>query len=247
MDKKTIEIVKLDGESRYEIVPSKIKREILERADNHTYRCKPINVANTYGWNVLCPNTFTAHWNGGPNQEDIAIECYDESICVDCAPMTSHFGCGVLTFIMDFIIRTDENTSLYVRSPTNTYVDGIQPLDAIVETDWLPFTFTYNFKFLKPGKIDFVKGEPLYTFFPIERGFIESFETKVSSINDYPEFKNEYQQYLQTRTIDNHTPVDQREKNMSGFYRKGENASGKKYEIKNHSNITNLKPFTENA
>ena len=32
---------------------------------------------------------------------------------------------------------------------------------------------------------------------------------------------------------------------MSGFYKRGENASGKKYEIKNHTNITDLKPFAE--
>ena len=198
-------------------------------------------VLKEYNGITLCPTTFTAYWNGGSNKEDVVLECYDESICVDCAPMTSHFGYGTLTFNMDFIVRTDENISLYVRSPTNTYVDGIQPLEAIVETDWLPFTFTYNFKFLKPGKVDFVKGEPLYTFFPIERGFIETFETKVSSINDYPEFKNEYEQYLHTRNVDIYT----REKNMSGFYKRGENSSGKKYDIKNHTNITDLKPFAE--
>jgi hypothetical protein len=245
MHKKTIEIVELHEKSKYEIVPSKIKREILEQEDNNSYKCKPINVANTYGWDVLCPTTFTAYWNGGPNQEDITFECYDESICADCAPMTSHFGYGTLTFNMDFIVRTDKNISLYVRSPTNTYTEGIQPLDAIVETDWLPYTFTYSFKFTKPGKVDFVKGDPLYTFFPIERGFIESFETKVSSINDYPELQDEYEHYRSTRYANNDTPIEQRKKNMSGFYKRGENASGKKYEIKNHSNITNLKPFAE--
>ena len=243
--KRTIEIVELHEESKYEIVLSKIKREILDQEDNNSYKCKPINVANTYGWDVLCPTTFTAYWNGGPNQEDITFECYDESICADCAPMASHFGYGILTFNMDFIVRTNENISLYVRSPTNTHFEGVQPLDAIIETDWLPYTFTYSFKFLKPGKVDFVKGQPLYTFFPIERGFIESFETKVSNISNYPELKNEYEQYTYTRLVNNHTPIEQRQKNMSGFYKRGENASGEKYEIKNHSNITNLKPFAE--
>jgi hypothetical protein len=245
MDKRTIEIVELHEKTKYEIVPSKIKREILEQEDNNFYKCKPINVANTYGWDVLCPTTFTAFWNGGPNQEDITFECYDESICADCAPMTSHFGYGTLTFNMDFIVRTNENISLYLRSPTNTYTEGIQPLDAVVETDWLPYTFTYSFKFTKPGKVNFVKGDPLYTFFPIERGFIESFETKVSNINNYPELQDEYEHYRSTRYANNDTPIEQRKKNMSGFYKRGENASGKKYEIKNHSNITNLKPFAE--
>lgn len=241
--KRTIEIVELFGKSKYEVVPSKIKRELLDQEDNNSYKCKPLNVANTYGWDVLCPFTFTAHWNGGSSQEDITIECYDESVCVDCAPMKSHFGFGTLTFNMDFIIRTDENISLYVRSPTNTYVDGMQPLDAIVETDWLPYTFTYNFRFSKPGKVNFVKGQPLYTFFPIERGFIESFETKISDINDCPEFQDEFEHYNDTRLLYNQTLESERGSDLSGFYKNGKNSLGKKYNIKNHSKFIKLNPF----
>jgi hypothetical protein len=243
MSKNFIEKINLYDTNIYDIVPSKVKKTLLDQEDNNSYKCKPLNVANTYGWDVLCPFTFTAHWNGGNRQQDITIECYDESICVDCSPMVSHFGFGTLTFNMDFIIRTNENISLYVRSPINTYIEGVQPLDAIVETDWLPYTFTYNFKFPKPGKASFVKGEPLYTFFPIERGFIESFDLKSSNINMYPELQDEFEHYNDTRSLSNSQYGENKPDSVSGFYTRGENSMRKKYNIKNHAKTTILKYF----
>lgn len=240
---KTIEIINLFGNSKYEIVPSKVKREWMSGDNGNPYKCKPMNVANTYGWSVLCPANFSATWSGGNNVEDISVVCHDNEYCIDCLQATSHFGIGILTFKMDFIIRTPENISTYIMHPPNFINDVVEPLDAIVETDWLPYTFTYNFRFVKPGTVEFKKGDILYNFFPIERGFIESFKTKVSDINHYPGLQDEFENYNDTRTLHNKTSRNQRTKNMSGFYKKGENSSGKKYMIKNHTNITTLKPF----
>ena len=36
-----------------------------------------------------------------------------------------------------------------VTGPFNQPKDAIQPLTAIVETDWAPFTFTMNWKFTR--------------------------------------------------------------------------------------------------
>jgi hypothetical protein len=38
--------------------------------------------------------------------------------------------------------------------------DGIQPLVGLIETDWLPFPFTMNWIFTRPGTVKFEKGEP---------------------------------------------------------------------------------------
>jgi hypothetical protein len=238
-----IEIVELFGKSKYEIIPSKIKREWMSGDDGNPYKCKPMNVANTYGWSVLCPANFTATWNGGEDMEDISIYCDDSEYCQDCLQASSHFGLGILTFKMDFIIRTPENISTYVTHPANMLKEYVQPLDAIVETDWLPYTFTYNFKFISPGTVNFKKGEILYNFFPIQRGFIESFETKVSDINDYPEFQDEFEHFNDTRILHNNTPKGYEKDLLAGFYKRGENSLGKKYNIKNYSKTTILKNF----
>ncbi len=35
-------------------------------ASRHPYLCLPLTMANTPGWEILCPFGFTAEWNGGP-------------------------------------------------------------------------------------------------------------------------------------------------------------------------------------
>ena len=56
----------------------------------------------------------------------------------------SHFGSGVLTFHAGYLFRTPPGWAVWARGAPNTVKDGIVPLDGLVETDWLPFTFTMN-------------------------------------------------------------------------------------------------------
>ena len=44
-----------------EIVPGRPQRAWMERfADRHPYRCLPLTMANTTGWELLCPMGFSA-------------------------------------------------------------------------------------------------------------------------------------------------------------------------------------------
>jgi len=49
---------------------------------------------------------------------------------------------------------------MWVQGPPNHIKDGVQPLTGLVETDWLPFPFTMNWMFTRPGRVRFEKGEP---------------------------------------------------------------------------------------
>ena len=49
---------------------------------------------------------------------------------------------------------------MWAMGPPNHIKDGIQPLAGLVETDWLPFPFTMNWLFTRPGTVRFEKGEP---------------------------------------------------------------------------------------
>ena len=49
---------------------------------------------------------------------------------------------------------------MWAMGPPNHIKDGIQPLVGLVETDWLPFPFTMNWIFTRPGRVRFAKGEP---------------------------------------------------------------------------------------
>lgn len=224
----------------FKAVNPKVKRTWMDDTHNNAYRCTPLNVANTYGWYVLCPMDFTAEWNGGPLGSDLVVTVINppESENEDAYRMTAtNFGHGILSIIPDFIIKTSPGVSTYVRGVPNLVANGIQPLDGVVETDWLPFTFTYNFKFIKPGKIKFEKDQPLFSFFPVERGYVEEFNTSVSDIKDYPEFKKEYDMYANHRMSQQVGATE-----IDGHYGRAESPA-KKHDVDNHLKTSKIKEF----
>ena len=58
-----------------ELVAGRPERQWMDDFDaRHPYRCLPLVMANTTGWEILCPCSFTATWNGGPSESDIRID-----------------------------------------------------------------------------------------------------------------------------------------------------------------------------
>ncbi len=41
--------------------------------DRHPYRCLPLTMANSSGWEILCPIGLTIEWNGGLMEDGIKI------------------------------------------------------------------------------------------------------------------------------------------------------------------------------
>ncbi len=57
-----------------DIVPGRPPRAWMDTfPDRHPYRCLPLTMANTTGWEILCPIGFTAEWNGGTTPDDITL------------------------------------------------------------------------------------------------------------------------------------------------------------------------------
>ena len=68
--------------------------------------------------------------------------------------MKSHFSHGVITFHTRLPVpHAQPGWSMWtVSGPPNHIKDGVQPLTALVETDWLPFPFTMNWIFTPAGQ-----------------------------------------------------------------------------------------------
>ena len=74
-----------------DIRPAGISRDWMENSfQRFAYRCLPLNIANTHGWEICCDETFEAVWNGQRGPNDVWVS--KNSIA------KSHFGEGVLTF-----------------------------------------------------------------------------------------------------------------------------------------------------
>jgi hypothetical protein len=183
------------------IRPASAERQWMDESDQRfAYRCLPLNIANTYGWEILCTAGFSAIWDGHASKDAITIKPTS-----DAPPQSvSHFGTGVLTFHVPCLFRTDPGTDLYVTGPVNRPKDGIAPLSGIVETDWSPYTFTMNWLFTRAGhEVRFEAGEPFCHLFPVQRGPLEELSPEIRKLSEHLELEREHRLWSESRNTFN--------------------------------------------
>jgi hypothetical protein len=162
------------------------------------YRCLPLTIANAHGWEVLNPVGFTAVWTGGERPADVVIT--PDAGSGRCTGM-GHFGSAVLTFEMDFLLRTPPGWNLMAMGPINRPKDGIQALSGIMETDWSPYTFTMNWLFTRPHcPVRFEAGEPIAHLLPVPRGTIDAVQPEFRALADDPPLNGAYEAWRNSRS-----------------------------------------------
>ncbi|MGO9267226.1 MAG: DUF6065 family protein [Candidatus Binataceae bacterium] len=177
------------------LIPAPVERDWMDTGiARHAYRCLPLTIANTYGWQLLLPADVTASWNGGPTTADLTVDCSRPNQAI------SNFGNGVLTFDVSYIFRTQLDFHLMVTGPTNRFKDGIAPMTAVVETDWLPYTFTMNYRFTRPGQVRWPAGEPYAQICLVRAGIQQSVQPVVRRLEDDPKFATEHATWRERRT-----------------------------------------------
>lgn len=166
--------------------------------DSFAYRCLPLTIANACGWELVLPCEVVAEWNGGPAPADLKVtvtapEWQEGRLAA------SHFGHGVLTFHTGYMFRTPPGISLLVRGAPNWPRPIITPLDGVVETDWLPFSFTMNWVFTVPGRIRMRAGDPFGFVMPVELARIEAMSPHIVPIDSAPEEAARYREWATAR------------------------------------------------
>lgn len=189
------------------------------------YRCLPLVMGNQAGWVIRCPASFEVVWSGGPGLDATAIHV--DVGCERYRPVIlSHFGHGIITFSLPWLFRTSPGLGLLVRGPTNQWKFNCTALDAFVETDWAPFTFTMNWKIQAPGiPVRFEKNEPVCQILPYPMDLAESCATRVGRISDEPELKQSYDAWRQSREHFNKRP-DRTAEEWQKDYLRGRGPSG---------------------
>lgn len=188
------------------------RRWMDETPGSYAYRCLPLTIANSHGWEMRTPIGFEAEWDGGAALDSVRVFVDDEDHADDARGegasgdatgfVESHFGSGILTFNPMGILRTSSGINLWVTGPPNRFKDGLQPLSAVVETDWIPYNFTMNWKFTRAGKrVRFERGEPYCFIFPVPRGIVESCDPKMRPITDEPGLEEMHRRAYSERTF----------------------------------------------
>ena len=225
------------------IVKGKRKREWMDLTNQKfAYRCLPMIMANELGWDVCSETSFQAVWDGGEGVNSVSIKFLEPDNPSN-SQVLSHFGYGVLTFHLGFLFRTTPNVNMYVKGIPNQIKDAVQPLEGLIETDWLPFTFTMNWKFTRPNvPIEFRVGEPIARVLPYPRGFIESFETSLSVLNEDASLGQEVEEWVADRKeLSKQLSNGNAKKKADGSYFKGLKKNRKR--VVNHQSKIELKEF----
>lgn len=194
---QSIEFFQLPGR-KLDVKPAPVAREWMDQTPQRfAYRCLPLNIANSYGWEISSPSRFRVRWSGGDDTEALKFRHTEPRD----PPAVSHFGSGIISFHVPALIRTPPGVALFVGGPVNSPKPGITPLSGIVETDWLPFTFTMNWKMDDTDRwVTFEKGEPFCVLFPVRLDDIEAYQVEMKQLEDAPELQEEFNQYYKART-----------------------------------------------
>lgn len=150
------------GGVKLEIRPAPRTRKWMDETNQHyAYRCLPLVIANQYGFELLAPEEVEIFYGEGSEMDAITFK--PKPIWA-----TSHFGYGIVTFVIPYLFRTPPGIHLYVCGPANNPKNKLAPLEGVVETDHAIQTFTANWKFTSyhAGAL-FRKGEPICRIFPV--------------------------------------------------------------------------------
>ncbi len=164
------------------LVPAPPRRDWMD-AQPYAYQCPPLTVANQWGWLILCPTDVLVAWDGSPDPSGVKVRvdpAYSSAI-------KSQFGQGIVTFGPPWLFRTSRGWDLQVRGPVNHWKTNCAPLDGIVETWWLPYTFTLNWKIVTPGIVAFKRGEPLAQLVPVPHATFQGARAVEAPISSDPD------------------------------------------------------------
>src|SRR5690606_17840867 len=89
-----------------ELRPARRERDWMDAADERApYRCLPLAMANSSGWELVLPCDVGIEWNGKADKRAIRVSGYHPHWPVF-ANVSSHFGHGIVTFQTGYLFRT---------------------------------------------------------------------------------------------------------------------------------------------
>ena len=178
------------------IVAARLDRDWMKHSrKSFANRCLPMRIANQAGWVILNDRAVKAKWLGGADPSAIVIE----HAGTPPHAAVSHFGEGILTFLIPFIFRTSQKIVLLFRGPSNAPKDAICPLEGIVETEWAVARASVNWKFTRPDTwVEFAPGEPICMIVPLRLDMLEEVEPSIVSIQSDPETYRQYRAWHQS-------------------------------------------------
>jgi hypothetical protein len=154
-----------------------------------------------------------------------------------------------VTWTIPYLFRTESGYNLLARGPANMPKDGATALDGIIETDWLPYPFTMNWKITRPMRtVRFEKDEPICMIVPTKRGELERFEPQILNLQSDAKLHESYSAWHEARLEKIRSSPQTRKATepnprMQGNYVRGEGILGER--AMEHQNKLDIRAFSE--
>jgi hypothetical protein len=192
LEEQLLTIYRLPDATSYpRIVPANVDRFWIDiTTGGWARRCLPLLIANQAGWHLLNEDPFEVRWTGNND-----LNCLDFRFPkrrTSRSPLNM-VGYGIISWTPPLLFRTPPGINLWVRGPANCPKHGITPLEGIVETDWLPYPFTINWKITKRReRIRFEQDEPICLITPVRRYEVDHFKPVIRNLDSDQELAADY-------------------------------------------------------
>jgi hypothetical protein len=141
------------------------------------------------------------------------------------------------------IVRAPDGYDLWISGTPNDAKDAIAPLTAVVEADWMPFTFSMNWRFTRTKQwVRFSKGEPFCFFTPIKRQSIEDFAPQLKPLSADPQLMQTYADAKIQRNVGSLLGTEASER-FQGWYARGGQPNGSGEPRPEHRTKNRPRPF----
>lgn len=173
-----------DSSTCYEVRPGKIKRDHLDKTHSaHGYMCQPVSTAGLHGWEFVLQRDVKFIWDGisDSSRDHVTIleggTNEDGSIFVDNGTANA-----TISFQLNTIIETDEDHYVWLMGAPNYFIDGVQPMNAILQSNWYHFnSIQFCWKITKANEeITIPAGTPFMFMMNYPKALLESTEFKIT-------------------------------------------------------------------
>jgi hypothetical protein len=166
----------------------------------YTYRCIPLTVANSVGWEILNSVDDEISWTGLDGGDQLDIKTAHKG---SFTPIP-HFISGNVTWYIPFLFRTSPDYGLLISGPGNQDKSIAVLLDAFIRIDWLPFPFTMNWRLTEPNKtVKFKAREPICRIMPYPLALLNDMQLEIRDMQNDPNFMQQVQQWHKQRDASN--------------------------------------------
>lgn len=153
-------------------------------------RCLPMLMVNQMGWDAVNTQPFMA--TSMPDGR--VIQHWEQPQPRVGGPRANFKEGNLLTWLVPWTFKTPPGWDLLILPPPNVYMPaGATCLSALVETDHVPASFTFNWR-IEPGRSVWVKGgDVICRLLPYQTGVLEEFGLTMHDVVQpgYPEWREQ--------------------------------------------------------